>query len=153
MNRAAFQPASHFADRAGGSHLNIIEIPIDAQTANQSSATKLQCCGFQCAGAPETFGFFEPSRQRLVNVAFCQRTDIDGHRTIAEIALWIARTRRRAPNCRMTRKIDRVGDKGSGRIGQQPPSERELSQRRLFQAKNCGHATLKWQRRGLSHVP
>ncbi len=90
MNSAPSNLHRIFADRAGGSYWNIIEIPINAQTANQSSATKLQCCGFQCAGAPETFGFLDPSRQRLVNVAFCQHTDIDSHRTIAEIALWIA---------------------------------------------------------------
>ena len=117
MNRAPSNLQCTFASRASGSHLNIVEIPIVAQTANQSSATKLQCCGLQCAGAAETFGFFEPGRQRLVNVAFCQRTDIDGHRTIAEIALWIARTRRGAPNCGMTGQIDRIGDERSCRIG------------------------------------
>ncbi len=100
-----------------GSYGNSIEIPINAQTANQSLATKLQCSGFHCAGAPETFSFLDPSRQRPVNVAFCQHTDIDSHRTIAEIALWIARTGWRTPNCWMTRQIDRVGYKRSGRIG------------------------------------
>jgi hypothetical protein len=76
----------------------------------------LQCYGLEKAGVAQAFGFIEAGGERLVDLPWRERADVDCHPSLSEIALRIPCTRWRTPNCWVTRKIDGIRDQGGRRI-------------------------------------